>query len=355
MSLRIVIPVVSVAILAAAGGFYVGSRNNAAPAPQAVTEQKIDAEAEIKKLTDMINGTESKNVPDTQVVAIVGGENISKKDVEDLYTLLKQRSGPNVPPMDEIFWPLVDQIVSSRLVIQAATSEKLDTTADYARALGMAREQILQEAYVTKLFDSVNDDAALKPLYDKMVAAMKGVQEVKAQHILVDDEAKAKDLIAQLKKGADFAQLAKENSNDPGSKDNGGDLGYFVKDAMVPEFADAAFALNKGDITEIPVKSAFGWHVIKLEDKRERPAPSFEEAKPQLQAQARQELLQSRLAELKEKGKVELRPADNLPKLATEEAPMASPETVAPAAEGATAPAAEGAAPQPDAAPKAAE
>lgn len=355
MSLRIVIPVVSVAILAAAGGFYAGSRNNAAPMTQAVTEQKIDAEAEIKKLTDMINGTESKNVPDTQIVAVVGGENISKKDVEDLYTLLKQRSGPNVPPMDEIFWPLVDQIVSSRLVIQAATSQKLDTTADYARALGMAREQILQEAYVTKLFDSVNDDAALKPRYDKMVAAMKGVQEVKAQHILVDDEAKAKDLIAQLKKGADFAQLAKENSNDPGSKDNGGDLGYFVKDAMVPEFADAAFALNKGDITETPVKSAFGWHVIKLEDKRERPAPSFEEAKPQLQAQARQELLQSRLAELKEKGKVELKPADNLPKLVTEEAPMASPETVAPAAEGATAPAAEGAASQPDVAPKAAE
>jgi peptidyl-prolyl cis-trans isomerase C len=349
MSLRIVIPVISVAVLAAAGGFYVGSRNNAAPAPQAATEQNINADAEIKKLTDMLNGkpTEAAKAAEGQVVAVVGGENISKKDVEDLYTLLKQRSGPNVPPMDEIFWPLVDQIVSSRLVIQAATSEKLDTTADYARALGMAREQILQEAYVTKLFDSLNDDAKLKPLYDKMVEGMKGTQEVKAQHILVDEEAKAKDLIAQLKKGADFAKLAKENSNDPGTKDNGGDLGYFVKDAMVPEFANAAFALNKGDITETPVKSAFGWHVIKLEDKRERPAPSFEEAKPQLQAQARQELLQSRLTDLKEKGKVELKPADNLPKLAVEDTPAPQPEMVAPAAEGA--------APEAEAAPKAAE
>ncbi len=130
----------------------------------------------------------------------------------------------------------------------------------------------------------------LKAKYDELIKQAKPVEEVHARHILVKTEAEAKDIIKQLDKGADFEKLAKEKSTDPGSGESGGDLGYFTKDKMVPEFADVAFKLDKGKYTETPVHTQYGWHVIQVLDKRDQPLPPFDN--PQVKSQLTQLVLQ---------------------------------------------------------------
>ena len=125
-------------------------------------------------------------------------------------------------------------------------------------------------------------DAAMKKVYDEAVKQQGNEQEVRARHILVPTEAEAKAILVEIKKGTDFAEMAKQKSKDPGAAAEGGDLGYFTKDQMVPEFAEQAFKMNKGDVSD-PVKSQFGWHIIKVEDKRSKPAPAFEAVKEQVE------------------------------------------------------------------------
>jgi peptidyl-prolyl cis-trans isomerase C len=151
---------------------------------------------------------------------------------------------------------------------------------------------------------SVVTDAKVKAKYDELAKQMSGKEEVHASHILVEKEDLAKELYKKVKDGADFAKLAKEKSADRGSAVKGGDLGYFTKDQMVPEFAEAAFDLKKGEISE-PVKSAFGWHIIKLQDRRKLPVPTLEESRPQIEqqlaAEANQEFIFGLLKESKVK------------------------------------------------------
>ena len=137
------------------------------------------------------------------------------------------------------------------------------------------------EALLAQAGKAAVTDAAMHQVYDDAVKQMPPEQEVHARHILVPTEEEAKAIEAELKKGADFATLAKEKSKDPGAAD-GGDLGYFTKDQMVPEFAEAAFKLDKGQVSE-PIHTQFGWHIIKVEDKRTKPTPSFDQVKAQLQ------------------------------------------------------------------------
>jgi peptidyl-prolyl cis-trans isomerase C len=137
------------------------------------------------------------------------------------------------------------------------------------------------EALLQKAGAAAQTDEALHKVYDEAVKQMTNEEEVHARHILVPTEAEAKEIEAELKNCADFAALAKQKSKDPGGAANGGDLGWFTKDQMVPEFADAAFKLDKGKISD-PVHTKFGWHVIKVEDKRIKPTPTFDEVKPQL-------------------------------------------------------------------------
>jgi peptidyl-prolyl cis-trans isomerase C len=165
-------------------------------------------------------------------------------------------------------------------------------------------------------------DEAMHKVYDDAVKQMPPEQEVHARHILVATEDEAKDIEAQLKKGADFATLAKEKSKDPGAAD-GGDLGYFTKDQMVPEFAEAAFKLDKGQISD-PVKTQFGWHIIEVEDKRIKPTPTFDEVKSQLETyvehRAQADLVQK------------LRSAANIERLDQPTPPAADPSALNPAA-----------------------
>jgi len=158
----------------------------------------------------------------------------------------------------------------------------------------------------------------LKPAYDKLVAGLKDDVEVRASHILVDSEDKAKEIIGLLNKGGDFAALAKKGSNDPGSKDKGGDLGFFPREAMVPEFANAAFALEPGKVTAAPIKTQFGWHVIKVDERRARKAPEFTEVKPQLLQEVQQNKVNDAIAALKAKAKVERFAAPGVPEIPPE-------------------------------------
>src|SRR5262249_20547963 len=166
------------------------------------------------------------------------------------------------------------------LVAKAAEGRKLADGDEFQRRLAYYRSKILMDLLLQSEAKAAVSDDAMHQLYDEAAKQMVGQQEVRARHILVKTEDEAKAIIAELKQGADFAELARQKSTDPGAAE-GGDLGYFPKEEMVPECADAAFKLDKGQISE-PVHTRFGWHVIKLEDKRERQVPGFDQVRDQL-------------------------------------------------------------------------
>jgi peptidyl-prolyl cis-trans isomerase C len=212
-------------------------------------------------------------------VARVNGVTIHDSDV----AFAEEEIGgnmPNVPPeqrRDYLINYLIDVVVLS----QSADQQKLGDRPDVKHRLAFDRNRLLMEALLQDAGKTALSDAAEHQIYDEAIKQVKDEQEVHARHILVPTEDEAKTILAQLKGGADFATLAKEKSKDPGAAE-GGDLGYFTKDQMVPEFAEVAFKLDKGQLSD-PVKTQFGWHIIKVEDKRTKPAPSFEQVKPQIE------------------------------------------------------------------------
>jgi peptidyl-prolyl cis-trans isomerase C len=170
----------------------------------------------------------------------------------------------------------------------------------------LAQTEILADAYVLKMQRTQITEAKLRELYDQYAKNAPTEEEVSARHILVPTEQEAKDIIDQLKKGADFATLAKAKTTDASGKTSGGDLGYFTKKDMVPEFADAAFALQKGEFTQTPVHTQFGWHVIKVEDRRPGKAGPYEQVAPQIAQQLTQQIVAQKLQELRSQGKIEV-------------------------------------------------
>lgn len=201
---------------------------------------------------------------------------------------------------------LIDELVMQELLVQEADRTKLGDDAEVQTQLDQLRRNVLATAAVRKyLKEHEPTEAQLKSEYDKATATMKS-KEYKARHILVDSEDKAKNLIAELKKGAKFEDLAKANSTDA-SKEQGGDLGWFTADTMVEPFAKAVVALDKGKLTETPVKTEFGWHVIQLDDVRDATPPSFDELKPQLTQMLQGKLLNDYLDKLKAGAKIELK------------------------------------------------
>ncbi len=179
---------------------------------------------------------------------------------------------------------LLAYMIDLTALAQAASAKKVDAALDFAAKLAYAKNKVLMEALLGDLAKASATDAEMQKLYNESVAKTQPEEEVRARHILVKTEAEAQDVIKKVKAGADFEKLARELSIDPSAKTNGGDLEYFTKGQMVAEFSDAAFKLNKGQISETPVKSQFGFHVIKVEDKRKKPVPKFEEVKEQVQA-----------------------------------------------------------------------
>ena len=190
--------------------------------------------------------------------------------------------------------------IDVKLLAQGAVDEGIDETDDFQKRLDYIKDRELHNSYFRKhVVDAVTEDE-VKARYEKEVAALPKQEEVNARHILVKTEEEANEIIKQLEAGKDFAELAKEKSEDS-NKSDGGDLGWFTKGRMVPEFEEAAFALKKGEYTKKPVKSQFGYHVIKLEDRRDVQPPAFEQVEPQV----RQLVMRDKYLSLIEKAKAE--------------------------------------------------
>jgi peptidyl-prolyl cis-trans isomerase C len=213
------------------------------------------------------------------VVARVNGVEIHQSDL----AAAQDEIGSNMPAVapDQKRDYLVTYLADVIILAQAADQQKLSDDPDVKRQLAFERNKVLMEALLQKTGKAAQTDEAMHKVYDQVVKQMKPEEEVHAHHILVPTEDEAKAIEAELKKGADFAALAKEKSKDPSGAQNGGDLGWFTKDQMVPEFADAAFKLDKGQISD-PVHTQFGWHIIRVDDKRMKPVPTFDQVKPQL-------------------------------------------------------------------------
>ena len=224
------------------------------------------------------------------LVAKVNGTEIHQSDL----AVAEEEAG-QIPPMspDAKKDYLVQFLSDMILVSKAAEAKKMADSDTFKRRIAFAREKLLMEDLLQSVGKAALTDEAMHKVYDEAVKQMGEVQEVHARHILIraapgDEKAskaaedKIKAVIARLKKGEDFEKVAKEVTEDPSGKANGGDLGYFTKEQMVPEFSEVAFKLEKGQISD-PVKTQFGWHVIKVDDKRIKPLPTFEEVKPQLE------------------------------------------------------------------------
>ena len=224
------------------------------------------------------------------LVAKVNGVEVHQSDL----AVAEDEAG-QIPPMSPEAKQdyLVQFVADMILVSKAAEDKKFGDSADFKRKLEFARKKLLMEGLLQSVGKQGLTDAAMHQVYDEAVKQIGDEKEVHARNILFraptgDDKAgkeaedKVKAVIARLKKGEDFAKVAGEVTEDPSGKANGGDLGYFTKDQMVPEFSDAAFKLEAGQISE-PVKTQFGWHVIKVEEKRTKPAPKFEDVKPQIE------------------------------------------------------------------------
>ena len=237
-----------------------------------------------------------------QNLAVVNGKAIPKARMDAIAQQMAKAGRPITPDMEG---QLKDNIIAREIFLQEAQKKGLDATEDFKLQLSLAREDILiRDLFTDWQKKNVVTDAAIKAEYDKFVAANSG-KEFKARHILVEKEADAKDIIARIKKGAKFEDIAKKQSKDPGSAVNGGDLDWANPRSYVPEFTEALLKLKKGQLTDTPVKSQFGYHVIRLDDERQAELPKLEEVKPQIAQQLQQHLLSKYQDDLRVKAKVE--------------------------------------------------
>jgi peptidyl-prolyl cis-trans isomerase C len=276
---------------------------------------------------------------DSDVLARVDGTEITQGEV-DMATQMFAEQLAQVPE-EQRRTMVLDALIDMHVVAGAARKAGLEEGEAHKARMEFLTNQALRTAYLEEMVEKAITDDELKARYDKDIASFTPPEEVHAAHILVKTEEEAKQVIDDLAKGGDFAAIAKEKSLDPGSKENGGDLGFFAKGQMVPEFEAEAFALPVGETSKAPVKSQFGFHVVKVLEKRTQPVPTFEQVREQLLPALQREKFQQVMGDLKAAAKVE--------RMDTAAAEGASPAEGAPPAEGTTPPegttAPEGAAP----------
>ena len=237
-----------------------------------------------------------------QNVAIVNGKPVPKARVDVLAAQLAKAGRPVTPEMQG---QLKDEVVAREVFMQEAQKRGLDATDDFKAQLELARQTLLiRELFADYQKNNPVSDEEIKSEYNKFAAA-NGGKEYHAHHILVEKEDEAKAIIASLKKGAKFEDIAKKQSKDPGSGANGGDLDWANASSYVPEFSSALVKLKKGQTTDVPVKSQFGWHVIRLDDVRQAQLPKLEEVKPQIAQQLQQQKLAKFQEDLRGKAKIE--------------------------------------------------
>src|SRR4030088_3188065 len=235
------------------------------------------------------------------VLAKVNGAEIRASDV----ALAEEELGPSLAQMDPATKKenVLSFLIDMKIVAKAAQDKKVENNEDFKKRLAFTRNRLLMDSLLATEGKAATTDDAMKKVYEDASKQIAGEQEVHARHILVETEDEAKAVAEELKKGADFAELAKKKSKDPGASD-GGDLGFFTKDQMVPEFSNVAFTLEPGKISD-PVKSQFGWHIIKVEEKRTRKAPEFDQVKSQIETYVTRKAQADYVAKLREAAKVE--------------------------------------------------
>lgn len=235
-------------------------------------------------------------------VAKVNGVVIPQQRMDYFMRSLAAQGRPDTP---ELRNAVKEELVNRELMTQEAVRRGLDKNPDVAAQLELTRQDVLSRAYLEEVAKAapVGDDA-IKKEYERIKAQL-GTREYKARHILVEKEDEAKEIIALIKKGASFEKLAAERSKDTGSRGNGGDLDWGPAARYVKPFADALVKLKKGQMTEAPVQTQFGWHVIRLDDERALKLPSFEEVRPSLQQQMQRRAQEKAIADLRAKAKIE--------------------------------------------------
>ena len=255
--------------------------------------------------------------PSDPVVARVNGQAINRSEVVAIYEQLPPQM--QQVPLEQIFAPLVNEIVARRLISEAAEKAKMGYDAKVKQQLAAAREQVLQQAFLERAVEQQVTEAKIQDRYKQALKDQPPREEVHARHVLVATEADALAALEDVKKGKDFAEVSRSRSTGPTAA-TGGDLGFFSKEQMVPEFAEAAFGLQAGQVTQKPVKTQFGWHIIKVEARRTAPPPTLAEMHDELRDQLVRETLEKTVADLRKGAKVEIydqpKPAGQLPTIA---------------------------------------
>jgi peptidyl-prolyl cis-trans isomerase C len=244
------------------------------------------------------------------VVAVVDGKKLTRADV---IASAKSLPAEYQSKIDVIFPALIDRLVDLTVLSEEGHKQNLQDDPEVKTRIEQVANQVIQEVLIRRYLQKMMTEDAIKARYEKFVADQPAQTEIRASHILVATEEEGKAIIVQLEGGADFATIAKEKSTDPSAKQNGGDLGYFTAGEMVPEFSQAVFAMGKGDSSKTPVKSQFGWHVIRVVDKRAKVPPSLEETRPQIEEMLSGELLTAYLTSLRTTAKIEKFNPDGTP------------------------------------------
>jgi peptidyl-prolyl cis-trans isomerase C len=235
--------------------------------------------------------------PADPIVAIVNGAEIRRSELEVTQRRLPEQY--RQLPLQVIYDPLLDQVINGRLLAAEAKKSQLESRPEVQAEITAAVDEVLRDNFVQQAVETGATPDKLRAAYDALKTQPGfAAEEVHARHVLVASEGEAREVLAQLGGGADFGELAKTRSTDPSAKTNGGDLGYFGRDAMVPEFADAAFTIPLGTVGKDPVQSQFGWHVIKVEDRRQT-IPTFEEKEPELREQVAREIVNALVTQIR--------------------------------------------------------
>lgn len=245
----------------------------------------------------------AKKAPaDDPVVARVNDKPIYRSQVIDFYSQLPPQMAQI--PLEQILPGIINELAARKLIGEAAEKAKLADDPAVKSQLASAREQVLQQAYLNRKVKSELTDAKLKARYDELLKQQPPQEEVHARHILTASEADAKAALEEVKKGGDFTEISKKRSTGPTAA-TGGDLGFFTKDKMVPAFAEAAFALQPGQVTQAPVQTQFGWHIIKVEARRKAEPPKFDEVRGQIAQMMEGEVVEKLVADLRKNAKIE--------------------------------------------------
>lgn len=248
---------------------------------------------------------------DGKVVASYTGGEVKDTDImaqfKPVLEMQTENKGKTFDQLDaNVKEALVKGYINIKLIDQEAKAQGLRDTKEFKEKIANVEQQMIQQELIEKYLKTTMTDKMVDDEYNNMIKDLKGAEEVKTSHILVDTEEKAKEIKKKLNKGADFAALAQEFSKDEGSKTNAGEIGYALKGQLVPEYEAKAFAMKKNEISD-PVKSQFGWHIIKLLDKRAAKVPTKEQATPGIKNKLSREIIEKYFKELSDKAHIEMK------------------------------------------------